>query len=137
IFFAQLSIGILSFLVLYFPGMRKGILALGILNVVLSLLYVLIPDAILYDYFSYYDIYYYISIAPFVSSQFVLHIGVGMIIIHALMYAKTKKEKPIKVEKEDSLKVIEKLFELKQKGYITETEFEELKKKELDKLIGE
>src|SRR5690606_39705536 len=26
IFFAQLSIGILSFLVLYFPGMRKGIL---------------------------------------------------------------------------------------------------------------
>ena len=60
-----------------------------------------------------------------------------MIIIHALMYAKTYKEKPIKVEKEDSLKVIEKLFELKQKGYITETEFEELKKKELDKLIGE
>ena len=57
IFFAQLSIGILSFLVLYFPGMRKGILTLGILNIVLSLLYVLIPDAILYEYFSYYDIY--------------------------------------------------------------------------------
>src|SRR5690606_15924023 len=131
--FIQLLMSIFAYFTLYYPKLNSKSMMLGIIHLVIALLYFISLPLIALENVRPGIIEFELGYGAILSGSMMILIGFSLIIRSPHVWnKKVRGEFHQEVSKSIALMRLEKLYELKLKGVITDSEFERKKKQELE-----